>query len=194
MWTSLWGYTAYEQLATYTKLYQNCAHSPLLETYLCSLQRAWFVLISNFMQINKTILQDNWNHDQAHYIVHSLLVECYGWMDGWMEVWPGKGWEPRKQWVGQQSPGGWMIWAKSCLLGFFKFWPGPCHRASPGSMWGTVAYLNKWTSGLKADEQNLEECAWCTHAQPCTRWSEGGMSEWLLKKWTNLALWSHDGH
>ena len=38
--TSFWGYTAYEQLATYTKLYQNCAHSPLLETNLCSLQCA----------------------------------------------------------------------------------------------------------------------------------------------------------
>ena len=61
------------------------------------------------------------NTDQANYIVHSLLVEWCGWLDGWMEVWPGKGWEPRKQWVGQQSPGGWMIWAKSCLLGFFKF-------------------------------------------------------------------------
>ena len=72
-------------------------------------------------QQNHLARQLEGNTDPAHYIVHSLLVECYGWMDGWMEVWPEKGWEPRKQWVGQQSPGGWMIWAKSCLLGFFKF-------------------------------------------------------------------------
>ena len=54
-------------------------------------------------QQNHLARQLGGNTDQAYYIVYyMLLVEWCGWMDGWMEVWPGKGWEPRKQWVGQQ--------------------------------------------------------------------------------------------
>ena len=59
------------------------------------------------------------NIEKAHYIVSSLLVEWCGWMDGWKY---GLGRDGNQGNNGLDSrEGGWMIWAKSCLLGFFKF-------------------------------------------------------------------------
>ena len=55
-------------------------------------------------QQNHLARQLKGNTDQAHYIVHSLLVEWCGWLDGWMDgsmAWEGMGTKETMGWTAE---------------------------------------------------------------------------------------------
>ena len=122
---------------------------------------------------------------------YNVYLDFYMNVDGWMRK------DGNKETMGsaaEQCNGRWRG-TKSWLLGFFKFCPElcHCHWASLVCVWEPVAgsYLNKWTSGLKADEQNVGDA----HGVMLLRVPGfvRRMSGELFNKWFRLPAWSHTG-